>query len=74
MNSLFLRPLPVPQPDQLVRLYGEETGGRRFDVFSYANYADLRDRSQSFAGLAAHQYAAVNLSTGAEPKAFRARW
>ena len=62
MNSLFLRPLPFTEPDQLVRLYGESSEGRHFDSFSYANYADLRDRSQSFAGLAAHQYMSVNLS------------
>ncbi|HEX5736609.1 MAG TPA: ABC transporter permease [Blastocatellia bacterium] len=65
MNSLFLRPLPFAEPDQLVRLYGEDSEGRRFDVFSYANYVDIRDRSQSFAGLAAHDYVSVNLSTGA---------
>jgi predicted permease len=65
MNSLFLRPLSFTEPDRLVRLYGVDADGRRFDVFSYANYADLRDRSQSFAGLAAHQHVSVNLSTGA---------
>jgi predicted permease len=64
VNALFLRPLPVPNPDRVVRLYAEE--GRRFDTFSYANYADLRDRSAAFAGLAAHQYADVNLGTGGE--------
>ena len=65
MNSLFLRPLPFAEPDRLVRLYGEDSEGRRFDSFSYANYADLRDRSQSFTGLAAHNYVSVNLSTDA---------
>jgi hypothetical protein len=42
VNSLFLRPLPVVNPDQVVRLYAEDSQGRKFDVSSYANYVDLR--------------------------------
>src|SRR5262249_23618158 len=40
----------------------------KFDVFSYPNYADLRDRSQTLQGLAAHGYvdASVGLGAGAE--------
>src|SRR5262245_23236453 len=56
VNSLFLRPLAVASPDQVVRLYAEASGGRKFDVFSYPNYADLRDRSQTLQTLAAHGY------------------
>ena len=66
MNSLFLRPLPVPDPERVVRLYGSGQDVRRFDVFSYANYRDLRDRSRSFEALAAHQHSAAGLSLGGE--------
>ena len=65
VNALLLRPLPVGTPERVVRLYGA-SAERQFDVFSYANYQDLRDRTpQVFAGLAAHQYAAASVNTGA---------
>src|SRR5215470_4233895 len=68
VNALFLRPLPVANPDRVARLYAEDSRGRKFDVFSYPNYADLRDRSQTLQVLAAHSYAdaSVGLGAGAE--------
>ena len=47
LNALFLRPMPVQDPQRLVVLSREAN-----PLFSYPDYADLRDRSQSFAGLA----------------------
>ena len=55
VNSLFLRPLPVDQPQELVRIYGASTEGRRFDVFSYPNFLDLQRNVKAFAEAAAHQ-------------------
>jgi len=54
VNSLFLRPLPVERPHELVRVFGVE-GSRAFDVSSYANLSDLAERSQTFATTAIHQ-------------------
>lgn len=54
VNSLFLRPLPVERPFELVRIFGID-GVRRFDVSSYANLADLAARSKTFASAAIHQ-------------------
>src|SRR5262245_26180880 len=65
VSSLFLRPLPVPEPDRVARLYGEDKQGRKFDVFSYPNYADLRDRSQTLQALAAHREVAASVGLGA---------
>ncbi|MCI0387294.1 MAG: ABC transporter permease [Acidobacteria bacterium] len=65
VNSLFLRPLPVPNPERVARMYAEDTQGRKFDVFSYPNYADLRDRSQTLQGLAAHSHVAASVGLGA---------
>jgi predicted permease len=68
VNSLFLRPLAVANPGQVMRLYAEDSRGRKFDSFSFPNYADLRDRSQTLQELAAHGYtdASVGLGDGAE--------
>jgi predicted permease len=68
VNSLFLRPLAVTNPEQVMRLYAENSRGQKYDSFSYANYADLRDRSQTLQALAAHSYtdASVGLGAGAE--------
>jgi predicted permease len=62
VNALFLQPPPLPEPERLVRLYGSD--GRA--NFSYPNFADLRARSLSFEGLAAHQIAEVSLGAGVE--------
>src|SRR5262245_3534914 len=64
VNSLFLQPLAVTNPEQVMRLYAEDARGRKFDVFSYPNYADLRDRSQTLEALAAHSYVAASVGLG----------
>jgi putative ABC transport system permease protein len=65
VNSLFLRPLAVADPDRVVRLYGEDSGGRRFGSLSYPNYVDLRDRSQTLEALAAHGQVEASVGRGA---------
>jgi len=66
MDALILRPLNVPQAENL---YGTEYGlDPGFQ--SYPNYLDLRDRNRSFEDLAAFNFAFVGLDTGKE--AFRA--
>ena len=44
MNGLVLRPLPVPEPDRLVRVFGA-TDERAYDVWSYPNAADIGTRT-----------------------------
>ena len=63
MNALILRPLDVPQPENLYGTeYGVDTGFQ-----SYPSYVDLRDRNRSFDGLAAFTFAFVGLDTGESP-------
>lgn len=45
--NLLLRPLPVKEPESIVRLFYEE-GPTRSDRFSFPDYAYIRDRNQSF--------------------------
>ncbi|MGA2185168.1 MAG: ABC transporter permease [Bryobacteraceae bacterium] len=65
MNGLILRPLNVPQAENLYGTeYGEGSGWQ-----SYPNYIDLRDRNRSFESLAAFNWAFVGLDTGRNPSA-----
>lgn len=50
VNAFLLRPLPVPQPDQIVRPF-EITEDRGLgDEFSYPDFADYRDQNTVFEG------------------------
>jgi predicted permease len=69
--QLVLRPLPVPEPAQLVNLvdHGERdgevhanVGGGRESVFSYPLYLDLAAAAEGVQGIAAHRSAEANLS------------
>ena len=56
-DMLLLRPLPVPRPSEVVTLGSTNLriSAAQYDFLaaSYRDYADVRDRSKSFAGLAA---------------------
>src|SRR5215212_6293828 len=42
LNSLALRPLPVPDAGRVVRIYPVDEHGRRGNLFAYPDVADLR--------------------------------
>ena len=65
-DFFFLRPLPVPRPDDLKRLY-LRTADRpdSYRDFSYAEYQTLRDGTSGVASLLAHQMTMVGV-TGPE--------
>lgn len=63
MEGLILRPLNVPQAENL---YGTEYGNNS-GWQSYPNYLDLRDRNRSFDALAAFTFAFVGFDTGKNP-------
>jgi putative ABC transport system permease protein len=50
--NLLLRPLPVKEPESIVRLMLEE-GSARSDLFSYPDYIYIRDHNQSFSDVLA---------------------
>jgi predicted permease len=60
VNALVLRPLPVEHPEQLVFL--EDRQGHPSQ--SFPNYLDIRDRNESFAGLAGYRIAPMELESG----------
>ena len=51
-NAFVLRPLPVREPKTLVRLNALDRNGRTHS-FSIAEYRDIRDRNDVFAGVVA---------------------
>jgi len=66
-NGLLLRPLAVPRPSQLIvvqsQMRGENLGGiAPYSALSYPDFADLRARSKSFAGLAASQFSPMGFA------------
>jgi putative ABC transport system permease protein len=67
VNAVLLRPLPYPNPDQLVTIWGrQETRGIVLDRVSTSlqEFVDYRDRNHSFSAIAAYRFAGGDL-TGA---------
>ena len=64
-DGLLLRPLPVPRPGEVVTV-GSTTSTEPSDTLtaSYRDYVDIRDRSQSFDGLAAFTNVTAGFSAG----------
>ena len=54
VQAVLLRPLPFPEPERLVSVFSSSTqGGRRQGESSVPDFADWRQDSRSFRGLAA---------------------
>ena len=60
-NSVFLRPLPVAEPNRLVWLFND--GDR---PVSYPDYLDFGTQADMFSGLLAYSWVALNLGTAGE--------
>src|SRR5262245_29232725 len=75
-NAVALRPLPVKDPDSIVKVYRKEMGDSSREVngsssmLSYPEYTAHRDNTQSFAGLTAYADASLTLS-GSEAEGIR---
>ena len=61
--TLLWRSLEVPEPDRIVR-FTASSADFSADNFSYPNYRDARDRSNSFEALAAHHRVTAFLGEG----------
>ena len=53
-DTLFLRYLPVSDPEELVEVTATRRNGTEFGVVSYPAYLQFRDASRTLTGLAAH--------------------
>ncbi len=64
LNALILRPLDVPQPENL---YGIEHANEHNMYESYPDYLDLRDRNHSFDDLVGYTMFQVGIDAGENP-------
>jgi putative ABC transport system permease protein len=75
-NAVALRPLPVKDPDRIVKVYRQELGNSDREVsgshsmLSYPEYLSHRDSTQVFSDLAAYRDASLTLG-GAEAEAIK---
>jgi macrolide transport system ATP-binding/permease protein len=61
LNAVLLRPIPVEDVDSLASVFTSYTGGDRYSITSYPDYADLRDRNEVFSELAAQAFMPMGL-------------
>src|SRR5262245_48664015 len=67
INAVFLRPLPVREPDRHAQVYTVMPKSTAYQSLSLANYRDFRDNVPEFSGLAAIQGIGANMTGGTEP-------
>jgi predicted permease len=66
VDAVLFRPLPVADPNTLLRIYGTEEGGTELFTSPYPVYADERDQARSFSGLAAFTAEPLHFARGSE--------
>jgi putative ABC transport system permease protein len=67
VSAVLLKPLPLPEPERLVRVEERHAYGLR--NLTGATFSDLRERSRSFSGVAAYRLNTPGLSVkGAVPE------
>jgi predicted permease len=69
VNAVLLRPLPYPEPDQLVQLRGDWSGKPKIDIGS-ATFVEARAQSQSLARIAAYSGGEMTLTGGESAEQF----
>ncbi|MGC0773346.1 MAG: ABC transporter permease [Candidatus Acidiferrum sp.] len=62
INGFLLRPLPVPHPEQMTVLALQQSAMPGTHRFSYPDYEDLRDQTDSFSDLIAYRVALASIA------------
>lgn len=66
VDAVLLRPLPYPNPEQIVRVW-ENTRKYSRDPLTDPDFEDFRAQNQTLIGLAAYGYGTESVSGGSEP-------
>ncbi len=61
VNGLLLRPLPVPEPQQITVLAMKQPGGDGYQMFSYPDYQDIRSQAAGSAEVFGYRTTLVSL-------------
>ena len=74
INTLFLRPLAYPQPEQLVRVYSSfPDRGLEQTALSWPRFSAFRDQSDRFTALAAQAFTGFTLTGRGDPEQVQGR-
>ena len=67
IDTVLLRPLPFPQPNELAMLWSAPNDGADRETNSFPDYEDFREQAKSFQSLAAYVEASTVLNTSGDP-------
>src|SRR5947209_2219224 len=70
VNSVILRPLPVKDPDRIVRIFETKASANRAEI-SMADYVDWKTNLKSFDSLAIYRHTQANLTGASNPERVR---
>ena len=62
VNGMLLRPMPVPNPEQITVLGAQQDGTPDYQAFSYPDYEDIRKQTDAFSDILAYRVSLVGLS------------
>ena len=66
VDAVLLRPLPYPNPQQIVRVWEQSPEGHRMNLAD-PNFADFLAQNNTFDSLAVYGYGLSSVSGGSEP-------
>ena len=66
VNELFLRPIPVRNPSEVVAIYSTDRRIPGLSGISHLNWQDFRDRNQVFSGFMGYDWAPMSVSAAGE--------
>lgn len=67
-KAVFLRSIPVAEPERLISVFATDAANPGFLFVSYPNYLDFREENQVFSGLAVYRPVTVRLTGGGDPE------